>query len=845
MIRGINVSLIIEKEYHSSDTIWESGVTVLLSNPSLHGREDELEILLGYMADALRGEDRLVLVSGEAGIGKTTLVEEIKKRMQAVDTYSITGRCVPGITVPFFPFQEAFRKISILQTTAPENGRMVASKTVVERADVIFSAKDQEKIYIDALNILKEKGSERPILLILDDLQWSDSSTMQLLYFLARNMKGIRLLVLGTYRTEDLQRKGDETPHPWAQHVELMRRAGVVKEINLKPLGQPEVIDIAEEMLGDHIDPFLMDQVYKESHGNPLFVIETIKMLIGNGSIAIKNEVWRPVGDGKLDIPSTVKEVVIRRLERLSRDEQRIIDCAAVIGERFEPQLIQGSLGISQPDLQLVLQKLYNNHQLVIPEDDRFKFSHETMRRVAYEGISALRRTELHRHIGLQLEERLPQEKRYGELSYHFYNAKEPERCVKYSITAGDEVLIHGGAVEALPYFQRILELAPDTPEFAIGRVHAMERLGDALKTEGDTAKAAKQYEETLARTTQGLSKARLLRKLGECYDPLRLGAGDSSKSMAFLNQAIAIPEIDDDEIGEVCSQRTVNAEFRDDWEDAKRQALLSEEAFRRCGNKYKLAMQLAYNSDVFLSTGEIDESYRMLKDAERINTELNSVAIKQEVDFRTGMIHLHWGNVQEALKYYQIYQDMSQKLGWESAISIVDYFRALLLNTTGDNVSALSAAIRSREYAEKLHRDYLKAGATAMIAHIYYQMNNFDECQKYASNAREISDRLGRGFKSNITGMVHLAQAEAALTRDEWIDSKKLFEESISIFAGCPIGKIFLALGLALYGDALYAKGEIEASKEQLRRSHEIFTKIGNLEQARRCEQALAIVGL
>jgi tetratricopeptide (TPR) repeat protein len=812
--------------------------------PEITGRDDELEALLGHLAEAMKGHGRLVLVSGEAGIGKTTLVDTVQERSVDLGFISLIGRCIPGVSNPFLPFREALKRLTFkLQIRQDADSSQDSSVSKVVSGDSVFDEPDSEKIYFQVLNALKENAARRPIMIRLEDLHWVDSASIQLFYFLARNIRSMRVLMVGTYRTEDLQKTSPEAVHPLVLHLQLLKNADMINEIELRELDLQEMRSLTESMLGHPMDPFLLERVYNESHGNPLFVVETIKLLLGNGSIRLEDDVWRSTIKGRIEIPSTVTEVVIRRLEKLSREQRRIIDCAAVIGERFEPNLVEGCLKLEKTDLLDILEDMQKQQQLIVSEEQLYKFDHETIRRVAYEGISSARRRELHRLVGLLLEESATRERRYSELSYHFFNAKEAERCVRYSLLAGDETLSRGGAFEAIPYFQRALDIGPGTRDFDLNRVRAMEGLGDAYSFEGDAASASKLYEDVLKESLKGQDRASVLRKLAECWAPIKLGAGSKTRSLELCAEARAIPEIDADEEGEIGSLLVIIAMLEGDWEQAKVQANMSEDAFKRSGNNKKLALQLVYNSDVFISTGEIDEAFKLLKEAEELNKVTQSPVTQSEIDFHYGVVNFHRGRAEAAMKHYEEYIRICRELGYDHALSVAYAYQSMLMASAGDFESAFRLAQMSREYALKIGVDYHKASADAALAHACFNLRQPLECQKYADEAAEIGSKFDATMKAPTIGMIFVAAAESSLTKNDWDEAERLFKAAIAMFHACAVAKMMEALASSWYGDALYTRGQNEEAAKQFKNALGIFALLGNEEQATRCQQALEYI--
>ena len=410
--------------------------------PPLVGREREIRFLQDRLKEAAHGRGSLVLIAGEAGIGKTRLVEEFRNIAVKNGSQVMVGRCAPGAASPYLPFQDAFEHYTGIKSATTEqlgikgwlkgpqltDTRQLGIAKWLKGPDECWKTDlnpktESERTLHATLDFLRKSAIKRPILMILDDLQWADSASIQLLHFLARNSDGLNVLLVGTYRPEELSIEESGKIHPLLESLRIMRREGICHELHLNGLDREELGLAVEGMLHGQIDDELLQRIVSESEGNPLFAIEVVRLLVQLKSITSQRGVWKALGKGQIDIPSTVREVILRRIEKLRKEQRRLLDCAAVVGEWFDPNVLEQALGLVRLDLLETLDHIDRDSQLVKATDGLYRFSHEKVRRITYEEISFLRRKELHRIVAQVIENRLPDESLYGELSVHFYNA--------------------------------------------------------------------------------------------------------------------------------------------------------------------------------------------------------------------------------------------------------------------------------------------------------------------------------------------------------------------------------------------------------------------------------------
>ena len=320
----------------------------ILAEPIFVGREQELEDLTQLLKRTIAGKGSTLFISGEAGSGKTRLINEFLNIMQEREITILSGWCLSNAALPYFPFIEAFssglssgeggaivsQQLSMrsLLSEAYPTEKLEKNKTVAPQVwkDQAFASVTRELLFI---------SSVKPLILVLEDMHWADSASLALLHYISRAIANEKILVLVTFRNEELGRDAEGHPHPLVETVQLMGREGLFKEIRLANLEQDNVRRIAENMVGGKVNLELVKKLVEESRGNPLFVVEFLRMLSERGSLVQERDQWRLSVD-ELGMPSKVKEVIMRRICALTANQRRILDVASVIGDKFNPDLI-------------------------------------------------------------------------------------------------------------------------------------------------------------------------------------------------------------------------------------------------------------------------------------------------------------------------------------------------------------------------------------------------------------------------------------------------------------------------------------------------------------------------
>lgn len=379
----------------------------MLSEPPLAGREVESRVLDEALKKAIAGSGSLYLISGEAGIGKTRLSKEFEKRAASNGCRILVGNCVPAAPIPYLVFLEALKGLSneaeqrtdLSRTSRLKSAAKRAAPDLVDAIPVVGGTTKalatlfkeyqgeggdsrSENLLFGTLELLKTESGKAPLIVRLDDLQWADSASIGMLHFLARNVRGLPILLLGTYRTEEVL-SVEKDVHPFLDSLQVMNREGIVDEVNLQPLAENDLQQVVSGMLQMPVEKAAMEHICKESGGSPLFAVEIVRLLASEGRLVQKDGTLVMSGGDAISIPRTIQQVISRRMDKLSNEQRRILECASVIGERFDPCLISQSIGIDNLHLLDELDIINKGFQLVNWDEGSYKFTHGRIRDVA------------------------------------------------------------------------------------------------------------------------------------------------------------------------------------------------------------------------------------------------------------------------------------------------------------------------------------------------------------------------------------------------------------------------------------------------------------------------------
>jgi DNA-binding CsgD family transcriptional regulator len=447
------------------------------------GRRAERERLGRALARARRGQGSLILLAGEAGIGKTRLAVELA---EGPGTRVLWGAAGPGATSAYGPLVASLRshlrgRPGALDGLGPLRPHLAA--LIPELGDPA-PATDRDTLFEAVCSALAQIAREEPVLLVLDDLQWSDDATLELLPTLAGMLPGIRVLVLAGYRTDGLGRE-----HPLRRLRHELRRAGRLDELVLAPLAEAETAELAAQVLGTAPAPALARAIHGRTQGIPFFAEELARALLTLGALTGGRRGLELAQGGQVPLPDTVRDTVLLSASELSEGARAAAEAAAVAGETFDLELVGGLSSVAG------LREL--SERGLIREDGRggAAFRHALTRETLYADVPWLQRRALHRRMAEKLAAAGGPSM---EVATHWLGARDDEHARNALLAAAAEARAVHAHRDAARAGRQALELwAPGEEEGR--RIEALESYAASAELAGELAEAALAWREICA----------------------------------------------------------------------------------------------------------------------------------------------------------------------------------------------------------------------------------------------------------------------------------------------------------------------------------------------------------
>ncbi|HSS70102.1 MAG TPA: AAA family ATPase [Casimicrobiaceae bacterium] len=514
---------------------------------------------------AQQARGHLVLLSGEPGVGKTRLAQELISRAQESGATILRGGCYEyEATTPYLPMVEAFREWAQWRNADQLRAALGATATEIAKLAPEIEAKlgplapnaalspgeERLRLFDNAARFLRSLAATRGLLLFVDDLHWADQGTLSLLHYVLRYLRNDRVLVLGAYRELELDRA-----HPLAAALVDWNRERLATRVMLGRLSREDSNALIATLFGqESVSEDFAAALYRETEGNPFFIEEVVKSLIEQGQIYREGEQWQRKEVHELAIPQSVKEAIGRRLTRLDDKVIETLRTAAAIGKSFAFGELASVAAADEDSLLDALDEA-SAAQLIRANigsagsaprgDESFVFTHDKIREVLYEELNPIRRRRLHQRIAEALEklyagpattggEAAGTDQHAQDLAYHFTQAGDLERSLTWSRRAARNAVMVFAHDEALKFLEHARESAEVLHR--PGEVAAIdEEIGDIHDARGVIPAAVESYERALAEATTRETRAALKVKVGNAYVPI----GDP-RGLARLEEALA-----------------------------------------------------------------------------------------------------------------------------------------------------------------------------------------------------------------------------------------------------------------------------------------------------------------
>jgi DNA-binding winged helix-turn-helix (wHTH) protein/tetratricopeptide (TPR) repeat protein len=502
--------------------------TPSLGKRQLVGRDSELTLMRNWLERTLGGTRQIAFITGEQGIGKTALVDtflnmidrnmEIESQIpdSEIGDYQsgvcvARGQCLKlyGTSEPYMPVLEAFTRLcqgpisarvkSVLNRHAPlwlTQMPSVVDGASLEKLKRGLMGATRPRMLREMAEAIEGLSSEMPMILVLEDLHWSDLSTLNLLAYLAQRQEPARLMLLATFRFAEVMGKS----HPLKGIIQELQLHYQCQELPLTRLDEAAVAEYLMRRFPEHKLPVeVCEWIHRQTDGDPLFMVSIADHLVTQGAIVRQNGSWilkNPLAAFESSVPATIQQMITRKIEQSSPGEQSVLEAGSVEGVEFSAAAISAALGEEPSRVEELCEGMARRYKFLQSESShklsngtltlRYKFTHPLYQDICYKGVPETRRTHLHRRIGEYIERAYVDYAgdKAAKLATHFERGRQYGRAIKYFQQAADNANRRYADCVAIDLARRGLQLLdgiPDAPELAYYELKLQIALGIAL----------------------------------------------------------------------------------------------------------------------------------------------------------------------------------------------------------------------------------------------------------------------------------------------------------------------------------------------------------------------------
>ncbi|MFW6176412.1 MAG: BREX system ATP-binding domain-containing protein [Thermoplasmatota archaeon] len=757
--------------------------------PSEHvfvGREKELKNLKNIVGKVKEKGAQTVFIEGEAGIGKTSLVNKIKEYAKNKNYIIASGRAFFESSDPYLPFKDVFEDISE-SSNVEQNDIYNLLETKGPKIDDQSSLNTQIKAtFYETTKAIKNISDQKPLLFFIDDLQWADKASTHLLHYLTDNLDQSPVLLISAMR-----------PHYFEENEGLKeiqyRMDGLTnfKKMKLDSLDWKETLETIKKLLKENDVPeTFVEFIYDVSEGNPLFIKECIKQLVENDIVdPTKNRY--PEKKDEIKIPKVITNIMEKRFYKFDKNTKKILQIGSVIGEEIELELLLNVVNLDKLEVYDCIDNLLEtNIWFEIPNEKKYRFSHSLTHKAAYDNMPLIKRREIHKIVANNILELYSGslENFYSDLGHHFEEGKNFDLAAKYYFKAGKHAEDMYAYEDAVEMYEKALECYEKIDYQNIYKI--LENLADAKGILGKFEESRNHYNEALIKfsnKTNDIKNSnfplRMYRKIGDSW----LNQGEFEKASMFIDQGLSLRKENSLEVCKLLNVKGWSLIYLGDYDKAKKIFKEELDLSKKLDDSEEISQSYHNLGSLLIRLGKYNEAIEHLEKAISMWKKNNNKKGLYKSINNLGIIYFNQGKLEKASEYYE---------------------RSIELNEIVGN-----------------KRD--KASSLANLGNIQYLKGKPEKALELLTECLQVFDMIGdKRSKSNMVNNIGLIQ------RDLGKMDKALENHKKSLDINNEIGdKIGIATSQEGIGNIFLIRGEMDKALDKINKAHVIFKEVDDLD--------------
>ncbi len=709
------------------------------------GRERELSALQDTFDMVQGGKGRTVLISGEAGIGKTTFVERFVEMNEKLKFFSSNCSHYEHPR-PYQPFSEIANELLREEREATKQSIIKSALQPVEDVRDVDTEMAKDNIYGAFLDVFERNtSSSKPLFIFIDDLQWADTSSLHLFHYLSRNVRKAPMLLCGTYRPEYISENGHLN-----EVVTRLKHEKLVEYLELDRLTRDKIERLAQGITERR------DDIFRITEGNPLFVEKILETR--------ENE-----ENAKISLPESVKDLVLHRLDDLSFSAEKVLKMSAVIGNEFRGRLLQkmfDDIDIFLDGIEELVRKRIIREKRG-KEEEVYEFDHKMIRKTVYEDLTRNSRRVRHREIGKKLEKFIQEDEDIVyDLSRHFYLGKVNDKSLEYSLKAArkaEDVYAHEDALKFYSHALESIEKVDEDvkAELSADKTDIQKNVGEIYRIIGEYGKAVEHFQDGIELTRKDEERAELYAKMAKVL----LEEGKYEEALEYCEDGLSLLKEDNPKRGGLLNKKGWTFIRWGDYDEAIEVFKEELDLAKRLDEKGERGESLHALGTAYLRKGDYDRAEDFLLKAIDIRDDLNDNKGLSGSLNNIGIIYYHRGELDKALEHYQRGLEIDEDMGYKSDIASSLNNIGLIYRDKGELDKALEYSERSLEIKEEIGDRHSFSLTLGNIGFIYHYKGELDKSLDYYERsldiAEDIGDKHGIALSLNNIGNLYLSKEE------------------------------------------------------------------------------------
>jgi class 3 adenylate cyclase/predicted negative regulator of RcsB-dependent stress response len=835
------------------------------------GRDQELAKLLAA-TEALRLNDGgcFVMVTGDAGIGKSRLILEMKEKLQDDEVTVLEGQSLPyRRQVAYWVFLEIIRKLVGIRAEIPEEdvrellknklaNLLGARKTEVLplfehllslspsdeaaalRLQYLEAGQLRQQVFLAVRELLIAEANKKPLLLILEDLHWADQSSLDLILIILESLHLAPLMVIAVSRP--IQHKTLKKITEWAQQS-LEEQ---FLQLSITSLSEEQSEQLLSQLLSiENLPRPFRNYILSRASGVPFFLEEILRMLIDKGMIFGEIGSWSVAAEADIDsagVPDTLEELILARFDRLHEWQRRVLQVASVIGREFTMSVLQFALPEIAPDIMFQILAELGEKDFVFPQSDSpdavFSFKHALLSEAIYKTMLRRERSELHGLIGEAIEyvyaHRL--EEQVEIIARHYAYSRKYGKALHYLILAGQKSFRNYDNEQARQHYEQALGLLPQVVHNREQEIYLYKGLGDVLVFIGEYNAARENYQKGLQSIVElepshsaGI-KSSLQRKIGTTYER----QGEFQEALECLKQArLSLedsPLVMPVELAEIVSDISW-LHFRWGYLEEAEQALKTALGYAENTTRYDVIASI-YNrlGGVYYQKDDLDQASSYVRKSLVLREELGDIVAVARSYNNLGLLYWKQGDWNAALENMERSIELNASLGDIEATLHLHLNIGLLHTDLGDLEKAQMHLEEGLRGARHIGHAFLEGLAEMHISRFWLADKQWQKSLEHSE--RGLSIFKGIGTQENLVEL-YISLGEAALNLGDVAKANQAFATGLDTFSSTvnnteapnlDLGRLY-----RLQGNILLFTNEYEQAAVYLKKSIDQFTALKN----------------